>query len=779
MSRKVRIPRAARRSGGVGDSADDWLQEQMGSTFQSNMSSRSQPKQLMAVRSKKREDYRENDDWMKMDGRKPEMRAQQPREPPKPAPTARAQKKKVESSSSSSASDGDGYSDDGFEDYGEDDFEDDTPSEDPASKIGEPEDSCNTDSAGGKVSEGTTSKPTLRFPTKRGVGVKPGSNAGFGGSGSATGKKEELYANPARARRIRELKNIIGLVDDGGLLFSLAPLQPYDLYARRLGSKTWKQANIMTNEDARTTDTQTIEIFDNDASVQVPDDLGYDDGGNGSTGGNKGLSDFLSRVVPVIETSLDENVDQDDYQNVVKTTGRQAEGSHRYSSHNVLFGTPSFLANRKLTAIGTSLTSATAFVSCHSAKHQPSSSDREKLAGFNASLAGKGLACVWQADRPSHPIKTLICEGRPTCCAMSPIRPNMVFVGTETGSLNLWDLREPNSIHEDEESRALDIPNGIRRPSYCTDAHALRVDPKKLLETQHYAPIVAIIPLGQGGDGSKSLKFGGQDQTSFQIASLDESGIILLWTVLELLGMGDSSTSVEADLGLGIGSRIKLAKTGRIDVTFPTMESRAFAVFPNDSSHLIVGTGNGSLIHKSRFASSVTPRVYDAGMGTDMCANVTAIDFNPFLSNLFLVGLSDGALVLYKNDSGAPMTAWSAECTSVGTEDIGGGMPAILTVKWSKTRPAVFFVLDDAGRVHVWDLLVNQNGPLYSEPVPNPTDIISAIDLSSCQIKGTKPHLFTANESGEITKHLLSEEYEFPRENEADELEATLNFLCL
>ena len=163
---------------------------------------------------------------------------------------------------------------------------------------------------------------TLRFPkTNNSKSVDRGASsktADFGSkqaefslsSTPKSKKKAALDLNPARARRIRELKKLTNLVEDKNVLLSLAPLQPYDLYIRKLGSKNCKQASNMTNDDARTADTQTVEISSSTAAAQVPDDLGYAGGGNLNDGQSAtALTDFLRRITPVIEVSLDENME--------------------------------------------------------------------------------------------------------------------------------------------------------------------------------------------------------------------------------------------------------------------------------------------------------------------------------------------------------------------------------------------------------------------------------------------------------------------------------------
>lgn len=42
---------------------------------------------------------------------------------------------------------------------------------------------------------------------------------------------------------------------------------------------------------------------------------------------------------------------------------------------------------------------------------------------------------------------------------------------------------------------------------------------------------------------------------------------------------------------------------------------------------------------------------------------------------------------------------------------------AITSLQWSPTRPAVFFVQDDASCIYIWDLLKSDLGPVAKQPI--------------------------------------------------------------
>ena len=111
-------------------------------------------------------------------------------------------------------------------------------------------------------------------------------------------------------------------------------------------------------------------------------------------------------------------------------------------------------------------------------------------------------------------------------------------------------------------------------------------------------------------------------------------------------------------------------------------------------------------------------------------------------------------------------------------------MNSVEWVQWSKQRPGVFFVLDTAGVLHIWDLLENINGPVLSEPLspvspaaegeapPNP----KATAITSIALNGTEKvsTLVVAYGSGGLNAHTLSQRF---TQVEEGELESLVSFL--
>lgn len=74
--------------------------------------------------------------------------------------------------------------------------------------------------------------------------------------------------------------------------------------------------------------------------------------------------------------------------------------------------------------------------------------------------------------------------------------------------------------------------------------------------------------------------------------------------------------------------------------------------------------------------------------------------YSPFFPNYFLAGYKSGSICLYYTGISECVCCWYSACD--------GGVKQI---RWSPHRPAVFFVLDGKGRIHIWDLLNNHQAP--------------------------------------------------------------------
>ena len=60
-------------------------------------------------------------------------------------------------------------------------------------------------------------------------------------------------------------------------------------------------------------------------------------------------------------------------------------------------------------------------------------------------LSSGGVLALWRLYAPELPWALMRCIGVPSCCMMAESKPHLAFAGTEEGSVQLWNLREPGS----------------------------------------------------------------------------------------------------------------------------------------------------------------------------------------------------------------------------------------------------------------------------------------------------------------------------------------------
>ena len=202
----------------------------------------------------------------------------------------------------------------------------------------------------------------------------------------------------------------------------------------------------------------------------------------------------------------------------------------------------------------------------------------------------------------------------------------------------------------------------------------------------HLHPVTCVKPLPDQGDSVLH-----HDRfAAFPLVSLDQAGYLVIWTVL------DSQRDHEKNLGLAHWGQVRIVKTSLIDLASvlhlelgPAHEISAFdvGIDPEDSSHLLIGVGDGLVIHGSTQPDHrPSPRLYRPEVET--FASTKSIAFCPFDESYFLTGSDDGSIRLHHMLNEKPLITWS------GTVD----NEPIIKVIWSPSRPCVFFILDTANR---------------------------------------------------------------------------------
>ncbi|XP_045693812.1 cytoplasmic dynein 2 intermediate chain 1 isoform X2 [Phyllostomus hastatus] len=367
----------------------------------------------------------------------------------------------------------------------------------------------------------------------------------------ATASHRQKSRTQALKQKVRSTK-LLRLIDlDFSFTFSLLDLPPvneYDMYIRNFGRKNTKQAYVQCNEDRVDRDVQTEETEAREVWTQHPGEGSAVSGGSGSRGpcaadllkvDTPRLSSFLRAACQVVAVLLEED-------RVAAAPGRdpgaQDSALPLSASSSPLNTSLPFLQHRSVSCLHASRAQRRTVVSVHGLPGKP----------FAAPLDGRHLLCVWDIRQPSGPQRVLVCEPQVTCCCLSPSKAFLLFAGTAHGSVLVWDLREDARMHC--YVRLSDCCWTFRTATFSTDG--------LLSPASHRSPLRAVEPVSASSCEKQSLvlsPFPAREEMSglaFHVASLDESGVLNVWVVVEL-PKADAAGSV-SDLGLLPGGRIKL-----------------------------------------------------------------------------------------------------------------------------------------------------------------------------------------------------------------------------
>ncbi|XP_052805737.1 cytoplasmic dynein 2 intermediate chain 1-like isoform X2 [Mya arenaria] len=572
--------------------------------------------------------------------------------------------------------------------------------------------------------------------------------------------KQRAMSNKTASKtqqRGRDLLKMIELDYTYCDILDLPPVNEYDLYIRSFGSTNTRQAYVQTNEDNIEREIQTEEADVRSKWTQHPPE---DFRGCGRGDGEKDqeeeesqhqdtdmgrLNHFLEKAGQVIAILLEEGKENESgHQGRSQTHIAVSEG---YTQIDLL----PILQGRHVVYSHFSPVQPNMLVTAYSLPTEVSEEN---------TVSKRGVLCVWNTNEPNYPQKILVCTGQPRCCCFSPVRPFLVFAGMTDGSIAMWDLREPSSIH-----RSLllnDEAYSLRYPTYDTAG--------VLNEENHHSPVSCVQPIYTQTDSSSSNSEDASSGLSFQLVSTEEAAVLHFWVVAEI-GSPDIS-GAQNDFGLLPGGGVKLIKSSSITLQNPSKDSRLqtglraldMAVMPTDPNHFYVATDSGFVVHGIRFGKRVFPRAHSPVI--ESIVEVSSIDFSPFGQPCFLAGSSDGTFSLYTTQSENPLITWPH--LTKGHK--------VQCVRWSRSRPCVFYVLDSAATLYVFDLLEGDMNPKNVETLAK--ERVTSFSLTTDQrgegSSGKLPQMLFSLESGKIEIHTVAKSLREPDQLETDYLASYL-----
>ncbi|XP_039983566.1 cytoplasmic dynein 2 intermediate chain 1 isoform X2 [Xiphias gladius] len=568
-------------------------------------------------------------------------------------------------------------------------------------------------------------------------------------------------------KRSTELLRLIDL--DFSMTFSLLDLPPvneYDMYIRTFGTANTKQAYVQCNDDNADRDIQTEEIEVCEKWTQQPPEH------NGACGDpnlsrearekniyemnfdSQRLTAFLCSASQVMVVLLEE--DQAERKSLRKL--RTQTDTLSFSDGSLQLNTKlPFLYGRHISLVHFSQVQRHTMMSVHMPTSKPSA----------VRLDSCTIICIWNIWEPSRPQKILIYESEVQCCCFSPGKAILVFAGTSVGSVVLWDLREHAGNHyrlkigEDELT--------FRQPTFSTDAvmagsgHFSSVTSVEVVPSTVAGGVRPEVPLLASEEESSGL--------SFQLASLDESGVLNFWVVVELPKANQAGSAT--DLGLRPGGKVKLLHSSSLltaervsprnaPKTGP-LQTLHLKFLPTDSNHFFIGTNMGLVIHGASHGLKAPPKFYRFQEAGVRPVDVSSIHFSPFRQNLFLVGCGDGSIRLHAVSHEQPVAEWKN-----GT----AGEP-VVSLQWAQTRPTVFCVLDAASNLHIWDLLKSDTAPVVTERMS--ADRVKAMALfGDSGQQNTYSGIALVHESGKIEIQYFKRDFTVLIPAEEEKLESIM-----
>uniref|UniRef100_A0A8C4U082 Dynein 2 intermediate chain 1 n=1 Tax=Falco tinnunculus TaxID=100819 RepID=A0A8C4U082_FALTI len=537
-------------------------------------------------------------------------------------------------------------------------------------------------------------------------------------------------------KRSSELLRLIDL--DFSVSFSLLDLPPvneYDMYIRNFGKMNTKQAYVQCNEDNLERDVQTEEVETLEKWTQHPGESALVSGGEEHSDliliwmyafDSQRLANFLRSACQVIAVLLEE--DQVATQPGWKLRSRQTSLSISDRCFQLNTNQP-FLHDRKISFLYVSQVQRQILLSAHGLPEK---------AGVGL-LNRKSLICVWNIWQPSSPQKVLICDSEVLCCCFSPNKTTLVFAGTIDGSLLVWDLREDSRMHP--YMRIGETDWTLRVPTFSTDGI--------LNSVNHTSPILAVEPVSTSlytdqNYGFSSLPY--QEEMSsppFQIASMDENGILNMW--VSVTCMKSKSFQPKSRISDENFLLEKYSNTSHsVKILF-----KIFDLIPS---------------HGTRHDLKVFPKLFRPRESGLRAISINAIDFFPFGKQLFLVGCSDGSIRLHQMTSEYPLMQWN---------DSTNGRP-VIALQWALTRPAVFFVLDASSNIYIWDLLENDLLPVAKQTIPTENVVTMAL-LGEPEKTNGLLGIALAKESGQIDIQFVKKKWALPQPQESEKLHLILS----
>ncbi|CAF3439818.1 unnamed protein product [Rotaria sp. Silwood1] len=553
-------------------------------------------------------------------------------------------------------------------------------------------------------------------------------------------------------RRYKDLSRLIELDRQSFNILDMAPMPAHAAYIRDVGLNNKNQLSnnidsgtgwtsnvkIQTNDDAEHVQSQTDEIDIRSMWTQHPSESEHTACGSGSTNDENQFSDIkktreneeLLRMLR-LETDLGRYqtfvinagklifalLDEQQTSNIKSKSKRskdnnEQEGMQRESDLDFSSG---------VTIIpGLSFKSEVSVVAVCFCHDKP-----EQVAVFYEPMYTTSYGAIYDVRDPEKPLRLLSCEASIRCCSSSLA---YLFAGCHDGSVVLFDTSEPNKYKPDSQKP---IPSS---PTFSTA--------NIQFNDRHYNEVIRVLPLRTTNMTNKVDR----STNSFSLASLDRDGLIIIWSVVELM-QSDEAGSI-ADLGLKPGGRVRMTQTSSIQIkqsihmARDSIQAYDLSCPTSDVDNLYVASNANAVYHMTRYGEMGSPSKLRISSDIESQIEVTCLSFNPIINKLLLIGTGHGQLNLYTTGRDEPILTWPQAFRSSSI---------VLSCNWSAGRASVFFAHDSQGYIKYWDLTKDQYQPLGHVKIEN----LSHFVLSTSNQYETAFALVIKQQSSQIEVHQL------------------------
>ncbi|NWQ60484.1 WDR78 protein, partial [Neopipo cinnamomea] len=303
---------------------------------------------------------------------------------------------------------------------------------------------------------------------------------------------------------------------------------------------------------------------------------------------------------------------------------------------------------------------------------------------FDSKDRKKGLACCWSLKNPMWPERIFQCDHGVTAVDFSLASPNLLAVGTYSGSVAVYDVRSRN------DAAFLDSRASLNK-------HTGAVWQLRWVEQDRGAT---------GGDKKERLM------------CISADGRVTEWLIQQRLDCIDL---------------MKLRRTEKEKKKLPGEKERkseapisqhasgmCFDFHPEDTDIYLAGTDEGHIYQCSCSGKEQILGTYRGHKGP-----VYRVAWNPYSTDMFLSCSADWSTILWHRDSQMPLLTFSSVTTFVHD------------IMWSPKSAFIFAAVKES-RVEIWDLSVSIFNPVISHtvnPEANLTSILFAKN-TNCLLLG-------------------------------------------